>query len=129
MLYYIQAWHRAFYNDESLFDGKFQAWIHGPVNREIFDRFKDTKSLFSEMEISDVQDRAVYSKILEEHRNHIDSVIEAYGGFSGTELENMTHNEAPWILARKGYSPSERCEVEIDENIMGKYYRKRIGDK
>ena len=54
LLYYVQAWHLAFYG-ERLFDGGFQAWIHGPVNREIYDRFKETKSLYSEVDENDIK--------------------------------------------------------------------------
>ena len=37
LLYYCQAWHMAFYDGRRLFDGPFEAWVHGPVNRTIYD--------------------------------------------------------------------------------------------
>ena len=49
LLFYTQAWHLAIHSDR-LFDGEFQAWVHGPVNREIYDRFVGQgKSLYSEI--------------------------------------------------------------------------------
>ena len=44
LLYYIQAWHLAF-NGTPAFEADFQAWIHGPVNREIYELYKDKKYL------------------------------------------------------------------------------------
>jgi len=40
LLYYIQSWHLVFF-DKKLFDDDFQAWVHGPVSRKIYDTFKD----------------------------------------------------------------------------------------
>ena len=34
LLYYVQAWSYGI-NKKPMFDGEFEAWIHGPVNREI----------------------------------------------------------------------------------------------
>ena len=53
LLYYIQAWSYGIKHD-NFFIGDFQAWIHGPVNREIYDRFKDTKTLYSDINLDDV---------------------------------------------------------------------------
>ena len=33
LLYYVQAWSYGI-NKKSMFTGDFEAWIHGPVNRE-----------------------------------------------------------------------------------------------
>ncbi len=126
LLYYTQAWHLAFYDNQPLFDGKFQAWIHGPVNREVYDRFKERKFLYSLINFQDIQNLDSISEISQPHQLHINSILEAYSPYSGNELEEMTHREEPWIEARKGYSPIQRCEVTIDEKLMGDYYRKRL---
>jgi uncharacterized phage-associated protein len=125
LLYYVQAWYLAFYN-KPIFDAKFQAWVHGPVCKIIFDRFKNTKSIYSEITINDIINKDAINILAEEDRKHIDLIIEHYGHFSGTDLEYISHQEEPWISARKGFSPIERCEVEIDEDLMGSYYKKRL---
>lgn len=126
LLYYTQAWHLAF-NNTRLIDGEFQAWIHGPVNREIYDRFRDTKYLYSYISVNDVPDISTIEQIKEEHKIHTDNILDAYAPYSATELEVMTHREDPWIIARKGYSPTQRCEKPIDDDIMRDYYKKRLG--
>lgn len=125
LLYYVQAWHLAFY-DRPMFPARFQAWVHGPVNRRIYDRFKDTKSLYSEVDRSAVRSSFDLDALSNDEKRHIDSVLEAYAGLTGTQLEEMTHNEDPWVRARVGYPPSARCEQEIDESLMTTYYRQRL---
>jgi uncharacterized phage-associated protein len=125
LLYYSQAWHLAFY-DERLFEGKFQAWVHGPVSREIYDRFSSTKSLYSEVMLKDVPEDFDLNCVPEDKQSHIDDILEVYAKYRGSQLEELTHREEPWLEARKGYRSSERCETEISEDTMRRYYAKRI---
>lgn len=54
LLYYIQAWSYGI-NGHPIFNGAFQAWVHGPANVDIFHRFKDTgKTLYSEITMKDI---------------------------------------------------------------------------
>jgi uncharacterized phage-associated protein len=125
LLYYTQAWHLAFHS-KKLFEGDFQAWIHGPVNREIFERFKQTKSIYSEITIEDILNNTVSDKLNSPIKEHIDTILESYAKFSGTQLEYMAHNEEPWLSARIGLSNSDRCEQVIDEKLMETYYKSRL---
>jgi uncharacterized phage-associated protein len=126
ILYYTQSWYLA-YEKNSLFDGKFQAWIHGPVNREIYNRFKDSKYMYSTINMVDIKmDDLAFNVLSEEEKDHINSVLEAYAPFSDVQLEKMTHDERPWIEARSGFEPFQRCEKEINEKTMQDYYASRI---
>lgn len=42
LLYYVQAWHISKFNKEILFDTLPEAWVNGPVYREVYDNFKST---------------------------------------------------------------------------------------
>ncbi|TVO78453.1 Panacea domain-containing protein [Sedimenticola selenatireducens] len=126
LLYYVQGWHLAFYK-APLFEGKFQAWVHGPVNREIYDRFRHEKSLYSTVDTSDL--RLGYSSsqnLSAASIQHINSVLDTYGCFTGDQLEYMTHQEDPWVQARGDLESSARCESEIDERTMATYYSSRL---
>lgn len=127
LLYYVQAWYLAF-NGRELFPGKFQAWIHGPVNRDIYDRFKGEKSLYSEIDAEDVLNKSCVDAIHSEDQKHIDVILEFYAKFSGTQLEYMTHQEEPWLAARQGFAPMERCEKDIDSDLMKEYYKSRLSE-
>ena len=124
LLYYVQSWHLAF-EKTPFFEGKFNAWVHGPVNRDIYDRFRD-KMLFFPLDSDNIKDINSIDTISSKDKLYIDSILESYAIFSGVQLEDMTHNEEPWIQARKGYKPNERCDVVIDEKLMGDYYRARL---
>ena len=92
----------------------------------VFHRFNETKYLNSEILISDMIEKDISEKLTLKEKKHINSVLEVYSVYSGIQLEDMSHKEMPWIKARKGYSPNQRCEVEIDNDFLGEYFRKRI---
>ncbi|MCC5051262.1 Panacea domain-containing protein [Xanthomonas campestris] len=126
LLYYIQAWSLAT-EGRGIFKERFQAWVHGPVCRTIYDRFKDTHSLYNSVDVDKAM-RESASALPKDIVTHIDEVLEAYAGFTGTQLEAMTHRESPWVTARGSLAPAERCEVEIDEGLMANYYSKLLQD-
>ena len=39
LVYYAQAWYLAL-TDEPLFDGEFEAWVHGPVNYHLYKKYQ-----------------------------------------------------------------------------------------
>lgn len=125
LLYYVQAWHLA-YEGDRLFDEEFQAWVHGPVSRQIYDRYPN-KTLYSSVTTADIQNGFDPARIDEPARARIDSVLEVYGDLTGDQLEEMTHNEDPWKIARRGVPPSARSESVISDTDMQKYYSARIG--
>lgn len=122
LLYYIQAWSYGI-RKKPMFEGEFQAWIHGPVNREIYDRFSSAKHLYSEIELKDRIKTNV--SINPNDIEFIDYILENYMKYSGAELERMTHIEDPWIMTRGKLSDYERCEKIINPQFMKKYYGER----
>lgn len=126
LLYYIQAWNLA-YEKKPLFEGTFQAWIHGPVNRSVYNLFKGTKYMYSAITIKDLQGIDFnFSSLSTDDKSFIDGVLETYAPFSDVQLEKMTHDETPWLEARSGHEPYERCENDISEETMAKYYAARF---
>ncbi len=125
LVYYSQAWHLALYKRQ-LFSGRFQAWVHGPVSRDLYDRFRGTKSLYTAMSVNDITPGFDLEALPPEERSHLDEVLEVYAKFTGSQLEDMSHAEEPWIKARKGYSPGDRCENYIDEGLMTQYFTSQM---
>lgn len=122
LLYYVQSWHLAL-EDSVLFQGKFQAWVHGPVNRDVYDRFASEYSLYSPISYERLSDYdADFSGMPEEDKLFINEVLDAYAGFSGDQLEDLSHSEMPWINARIGLREGERSERFIQESDMKEYY-------
>lgn len=124
LMYYIQAWSLGI-NGKPMMNGKFEAWVHGPVCIELYNRFKETKSLYSSITDEDVMNRSPKDGFNPEDVEFIDYILENYARYSGSQIEAMTHSEDPWINARKGYGPMERCHVEITQEAMRDYYEKK----
>lgn len=118
LVYYAQAWFLAL-NDEPLMDTRFEAWVHGPVCRELYGRFRG----YAWQPITeDVQEPDLDAKTTA----HLKEVWEVYGGFSALDLERMTHDEAPWQIARGELSADEACDAAIPEDTMRDYYQSRL---
>lgn len=116
LCYYAQAWAYALKNIR-LEDTDFQAWIHGPVAPVLYDRFKQ----FGYDQISLVGDYK--SPISKEDEEILESVWATYGSYTGNALAALSHSERPWIEARVGYHPEERCTIPISSEHMKEYYR------
>ena len=119
LLYYAEAWSQVLHNRE-LIDGEFQAWAHGPVIPEVFHEFKQygwnplpvpTQSELPDFP-SDVQDV-------------LSQVLDSYGELPAKTLENMTHNDAPWINAREGLDPEERCEKVMSKQEIKEFFKNK----
>jgi len=121
LLYYCQSWYLAFYS-KPLFEEDFQAWVHGPVNRELYNLYKESKFLYSAITISDITEPKIDDILTEEVKDHVNVVLETYAPYSAYELEVMTHTEKPWIDARQGCGPYDRCNVVISKDAMKRYY-------
>lgn len=122
LLYYAYAWTLTLENEEveslenKLFDERIEAWVHGPVIPKVYNKYRD----YGYNNISQIDnDSSVFPEDIESILNQI---WEVYGGFSGDELESLTHQESPWKNARKGYKPLDRCnEIIKDEDIFTCY--------
>ena len=115
LCYYAQAWCYAL-NNYRLMDTVFEAWIHGPVSPPLYDKFKNFG--YNSIRIAG----KYVSNIADGDVELLESVWEAYGDHTGNALEALSHSEPPWIEARAGYSPDERCNVRISPEAMKRYY-------
>ena len=122
LVYYAQAWHLAIYS-KPLFNADFEAWVHGPVIRDLYNECKRWGNHPIE---SDVKLGQVIERFDNETLDFLEEVAEVYMPYSAYELELMVHREAPWIDARKGYEPDEKCNETISEESMRDYYGQKV---
>ncbi len=59
-----------------------------------------------------------------EAKEVVDRVLDTFGMYSGKVLESITHKEAPWLDARKGFLPDETSYAEISLDAMKEYFKK-----
>ncbi|MCH9845070.1 MAG: DUF4065 domain-containing protein [Alphaproteobacteria bacterium] len=115
LCYYSQAWSLV-WDDNSLFDNRIEAWIGGPVIPDLWHCHKGVYKVDTSTFGGDS------SKLQESQRNTIDKVIEYYMQFSSHQLSDITHQEYPWIRARKGLPSNVRGSNVIDNATMSQYY-------
>ena len=144
-LYYIQGFHFAFYKS-FLFTDDCQAWIHGPVYKDIYLRYKDYT--FSPIdspatEISGIKSSEKLADYKYAQKSDItrltaeltttlsatekavcDGVIDNLCCYSGKELERFTHHEEPWILTRGNLKTGDSSNKIISKNTIGEYFTK-----
>lgn len=126
LLYYVQAWYLVYNDGNPLFDNDFQAWVHGPVCREVYDRFNIKYRLYDSLSSEEIGDNLDVSGLSADELSFIDSVLDVYARYSGTQLEQLTHRELPWREARGNISPAARCENIISRSVMKDFYAKRL---
>ena len=130
LVYYAQAWHLAMFG-KPLFKHKIEAWLHGPVCRPVYERFRHLS--WNPIPLDEVKSNA--PALDHDTNNFLDEVWDVYGQYSAKKLEEMTHEEAPWQEARKGVSRGSPSQNLINEDAMRSYYgsrmvaRKRIKEK
>lgn len=119
LCYYAQAWYCALYDGTPLFADEIQAWVHGPVVPSLYPVFADYKWTDipkCEFDASSLDEKAV---------NVLDAVYNTYGGFSGDQLESLTHSEKPWIESRGTLKPWETGTTPISCRSMREFYQRK----
>ncbi|MCT7952860.1 DUF4065 domain-containing protein [Ancylothrix sp. C2] len=120
LVYYVQAWYLAYY-EKPLFDEDFQSWASGPVQPELYERFKH----YTWNPISEHPDKVEFTKEIEDH---ILEVLEDYGRYNAFYLERMCHDEDPWRKAHQGFSVDENSPKVISKKTMQRYYQYMLED-
>lgn len=126
LVYYAYAWTLVFHNDDidnlenKLFDDEIEAWVHGPVNRNLYREYASYGyHNIEKKESIDVD----FSTDIEAT---LDEVWEAYGEFDGNQLEALTHQEEPWKEARIGLKPMDATDKKINDKTIFEFYSKEI---
>lgn len=144
-LYYIQGFYFAFYKS-FIFTDDCQAWVHGPVYKDVYLRYKDytfTPIDSPTTEISGIKSSEKLADYKNTQKSDItrltaeltttlsatekavcDSVIENLCCYSGKELERFTHHEEPWILTRGDLKTGDSSDKIISKKIIGEYFAK-----
>ena len=120
LLYTVQGIYLALY-DKPVFREDCRAWIHGPVYPEVY-------SLFREFKYNPIEDarfallEGAESSLKDDEKKVINLVVNTFGMYSAKALERITHNEAPWKDARKGYGDGIRSNEIISKESMKEYF-------
>lgn len=126
LLYFSYQWYLYICNDSvdnlnnKLFSEPFEAWIHGPVVRSIYNQYcgagRETIQLA----------KPIYN-LDDETKEIIDVAINAYGTFSANQLEFLSHKESAWLNQRNGLSWDSLCNSKLQDRDIYLDCKKRNG--
>lgn len=127
LLFYCDAYHLACF-DTSLIDEDFEAWVHGPVLREVYKILNDDSQMYAEVSFDKDEDtiQTLFSNLTCDQQELVIDVLESLKNWSEFQLEIAIHREQPWMEARRGYEPSEKCTVKISKETTRIYYRSEL---
>lgn len=120
LVYYAYCWYIVKNNTskdeikDKIFDEVPEAWIHGPVFPNLYQEMTHNRKKFLE--------NKDYENMSEDLKEFLDTIFEAYGKYSGNELENLTHSEEPWKRARNGIASNEPSNNKLDDKVIYEYY-------
>ena len=113
LLYYAQGFHLAVYN-KPLFEESIQAWQHGPVVSEVYQKFKNYGS--NAIPLPGIINLELDAKT----REFLDEIYGTFGQFSAWKLRDMTHEEPPWRdVPKSSFS-------EIDHSALKSYFKTQL---
>jgi uncharacterized phage-associated protein len=116
LCYYAYCWHRTLFNEKPpLFENRFEAWVHGPVDPTLYNVYKENGWSLIPREENYIPDSGL--------SEFVSMVFNSYGHLDGNELEFLTHQEAPWIIARNGLPENAVCKNAISDEIIVDFYR------
>ncbi|MEU3163521.1 Panacea domain-containing protein [Streptosporangium sp. NPDC006930] len=101
LLYYAQGHHLAAFG-QPLFRESISAWDMGPVVGQVWGDEKYGALIEEPPELTEAE------------LNTIGYVLSRYGGLTATDLENLTHSEAPWQRADRGRPPGGKARIELE---------------
>jgi len=101
---------------------KFEAWVHGPVNRNLYSIYKD----YGYNKIPKIEDMPNHVESNPNAKELVMQVFRLYGHMSGDALELLTHDEQPWIEAREGLNDYESSNKELSEKTILNFYKKKL---
>ena len=99
---------------EPLFMNQSEAWVHGPVYREIYDLYNESADYIKQYSNGE--------PLTEAETALVDSVVACFGCYDGDILRAFTHLEDPWLEARGGLPADARSNRKISVESLVKYF-------
>ncbi|WP_440252573.1 Panacea domain-containing protein [Catenibacterium faecis] len=123
LCYYAEAWSLTLLDQDIANHSEFEAWVHGPVNRTLYQTFKGYG--WHELKITNREEVMARMKKLftPEQIEVLEAVWDTYGEYGADQLEALTHTERPWLEQRVGLGKFESSHSIISSTTMKEYYK------
>ena len=122
LCYYAEAWSLTLLDQDIADHSEFEAWVHGPVNRTLYQIFDGYGwNLLTITNYEEVKSRLelLFSP---EQVEVLEAVWDTYGEYGADQLEALTHTERPWLEQRTGLGKFESSHNVISSTTMKEYY-------
>lgn len=117
LCYYAQGYMLA--EGKDLFPENFQAWQHGPVIPELYQKYSSYSWRAIDVDLpAEVEDKALEADVSD--------IVAAYGRYDGAALSTMTHREAPWLDARGGIPESHGSNAVISKEALSRFFHAQL---
>lgn len=120
LLYYCQAWYMSWNAGTPLFKEDFEAWVNGPVIRELFNIHKGMYEI-SKDDIVGYKEKDLNV----EQKENMDKILFFYRKQSPLSLVLKSHAELPWKKARDGINSMVFSDNIISKKNIYEYYRNK----
>lgn len=123
LLYFAQGLSLAI-NNEPLFSDKIYAWTHGPVVKEVYDKFKKYGRNDIELSVNDKEMKIIESiESNSKTSNILNLVYENFGIYTAWQLREMTHvPSGPWETTVR----TKGMDKEIDSKLIRNYFLNNV---
>ena len=123
LLYFAQGLSLAI-NNEPLFSDKIYAWTHGPVVKEVYDKFKKYGRNDIELSVNDKEMKIIESiESNSKTSNILNLVYENFGIYTAWQLREMTHvPSGPWETTVR----TKGMDKEIDPKLIRNYFLNNV---
>lgn len=114
LLYYCQAWCLTI-EDRPLFSDEVRAYEHGPVVPSVSMQHK------KKVQVHPADINGNSALLSNDDMAFIDTVLQAYDGLTGDQLELLTHQEEPWLKSYNQHTSISSSAI-IPQKAMRDYY-------
>lgn len=123
LLYFAQGLSLAI-NNEPLFSDKIYAWTHGPVVKEVYEKFKKYGRNDIELSVNDKEMKIIESiESNSKTSNILNLVYENFGIYTAWQLREMTHvPSGPWETTVR----TKGMDKEIDSKLIRNYFLNNV---
>lgn len=118
ILYFSEGFSKRILNKE-LFDDTPEAWVYGPVYREIYESFSYYK--YNNIDYSEILKDYDF-RLDDKEKEYLDKIVLIFGCYSGKILREMSHTTTPWIDARKGLTDNVSSNRIIDRKAISEFF-------
>ncbi len=114
LVFYSHAWSLV-WDEAPLVRETFKAWARGPVVPALYHSHRGLRRVSAE-------DVDGFGELSAEQMATVDRVVDFYGRFSGDQLAELSHREAPWRGARGDLSSDDKASPQIPDEEIRRYF-------